>query len=160
MQKTILITGTSNGFGKDAALTLAAAGHRVFATMRDIDGRNRAAADELRARSIDVVEMDVKLDASVAAAFAQVLAKTGGTLDVLVNNAGLMIQGISETITALPSPSAFRYEGMSAEGQSLQCTISARHPGMTRPMASSTAAWQRAAKRVALSGHSTPCWST
>ncbi len=99
MQKTILITGTSNGFGKDAAITLAAAGHRVFATMRDIGGKNRAAAQELQAKGIDVVELDVKQDASVDAAFATVLAKTGGTLDVLVNNAGLMVQGISETIT-------------------------------------------------------------
>ncbi|HEY1397253.1 SDR family oxidoreductase [Roseateles sp.] len=99
MKKTILITGTSNGFGKDAALTLAAAGHRVFATMRDIAGRHAQVAQELRAQGIEVVELDVKQDASVEAAFQSVLAKTGGTLDVLINNAGLMIQGISETIT-------------------------------------------------------------
>lgn len=100
MQKTILITGTSNGFGKDAALTLTAAGHRVFATMRDAEGRNRAAAQALRAKGIAVVELDVTDDASVAAAFEAVLAQAGGRLDVLVNNAGLMIQGISEAITA------------------------------------------------------------
>ncbi|MDY0746597.1 SDR family oxidoreductase [Paucibacter sp. R3-3] len=100
MQKTILITGTSNGFGKDAALTLAAAGHRVFATMRDSLGRNREAAAALQAKGIEVVELDVKQNASVDAAFAAVFEKTGGRLDVLINNAGLMIQGISETITA------------------------------------------------------------
>jgi NAD(P)-dependent dehydrogenase (short-subunit alcohol dehydrogenase family) len=100
MSKTILITGTSNGFGKDAALTLAAAGHRVFASMRDLNGRNQAVAKELQAKGIDVIEMDVTIDASVAAAFETVYAKTGGTLDVLVNNAGLMIQGISEAITS------------------------------------------------------------
>ena len=100
MQKTILITGTSNGFGKDAAITLAAAGHRVFATMRGVDGRNRQAAGELRAQGITVVELDVTQDASVDAAFKTVFEQTGGRLDVLVNNAGLMIQGISETITA------------------------------------------------------------
>ena len=61
MQKTILITGTSNGFGKDAALTLAAAGHRVFATMRDTTGRNREAAQSLRDQGITVVELDVTL---------------------------------------------------------------------------------------------------
>jgi NAD(P)-dependent dehydrogenase (short-subunit alcohol dehydrogenase family) len=99
MQKTILITGVSNGFGKDTALTMSAAGHRVFGTMRDSAGRNRDAAAELRAKGIDVVEMDVTQDASVDAGFSSVLDKTGGRLDVLVNNAGLMVQGISETIT-------------------------------------------------------------
>ena len=99
MKKTILITGVSTGFGKDTALTMAAAGHCVFGTMRDTAGRNRDAAGALRAQGIDVVEMDVTQDASVDAAFAAVLERTGGTLDVLVNNAGVMVQGISETIT-------------------------------------------------------------
>jgi len=97
MSKTILITGTSNGFGKDAAITLAKAGHHVFATMRGVEGRNKAAADELRAKGIDVLELDVTDDASVDAAFAQVHEKTGGKLDVLINNAGVFAQGLSET---------------------------------------------------------------
>ena len=59
MSKTILITGTSNGFGKDAAQTLAAVGHQVFATMRDSNGRNRGAADDLRAKGIEVLDLDV-----------------------------------------------------------------------------------------------------
>jgi NADP-dependent 3-hydroxy acid dehydrogenase YdfG len=99
MSKTILITGTSNGFGKDAAKTLAEAGHRVFATMREPSNRNRAAADELRSKGIDVLELDVTNDASVDAAFRELYKKTGGKLDVLINNAGLFAQGIAETYT-------------------------------------------------------------
>ena len=99
MTKTILITGTSNGFGKDAAKTLAKAGHRVFATMRELYGRNHGAAEELGLNGIDVLELDVTNDASVNAAFKSLYNKTDGKLDVLINNAGLFAQGIAETYT-------------------------------------------------------------
>lgn len=48
MDKVVLITGTSTGFGRTAAETLAQRGYRVFATMRDTSGRNAAAAEALR----------------------------------------------------------------------------------------------------------------
>jgi NAD(P)-dependent dehydrogenase (short-subunit alcohol dehydrogenase family) len=99
MSKTILITGTSNGFGKDAAITLAAAGHKVFASMRDVNGRNRPAADELRAKGIAVLELDVTSDTSVDSAFAELYRQSGGKLEVLVNNAGVFASGLSETFT-------------------------------------------------------------
>ncbi|MGF6723448.1 NAD(P)-dependent dehydrogenase (short-subunit alcohol dehydrogenase family) [Paraburkholderia sp. GAS41] len=99
MSKTILITGTSNGFGNDIAVTLAAAGHRVFATMRDVHGRHREAAQALNSRGIETLELDVTDDASVDAAFKALFAKTGGKLDVLINNAGIAAGGIQETFT-------------------------------------------------------------
>jgi NADP-dependent 3-hydroxy acid dehydrogenase YdfG len=100
MSKTILITGTSNGFGKDAAVTLAAAGHQVFATMRDVEGRNKFASGELRSKGIGVLELDVTQDASVEAAFQELHKKVGDKLDVVINNAGLFAQGLSETFTS------------------------------------------------------------
>ena len=99
MCKTIVITGSSNGFGKDAAKTLAEAGHQVFATMRDLNGRNRTAAEELGSQGIEVLELDVTSDASVGDAFRDLYKKTEGKLDVLINNAGLFAQGIAETYT-------------------------------------------------------------
>ena len=99
MSKTILITGTSNGFGKDAAQTLAGEGHRVFATMRDPTNRNRASSDALRLKGVEVLELDVTDNISVSDAFRYLGKKTGGKLDVLINNAGLFAQGISETYT-------------------------------------------------------------
>jgi hypothetical protein len=48
MNKVVLITGTSTGFGRTAAETLALRGYRVFATMRDCSGRNASTADALR----------------------------------------------------------------------------------------------------------------
>jgi NAD(P)-dependent dehydrogenase (short-subunit alcohol dehydrogenase family) len=99
MSRTILITGASTGFGRDTALTLASAGYRVFASMRDVDGRNSANAEALRAAGIDVLELDVTDDASVERAVALLLASTD-RLDVLVNNAGIGAAGISEAFTA------------------------------------------------------------
>lgn len=103
--KVILVTGASTGFGRDTAETLARAGHQVFAAMRDVNGRNRAHADELNALavtgqlSLSVVELDVTNDASVEQAIAAVV-HSAGRLDVLVNNAGLASAGISESFTA------------------------------------------------------------
>ena len=97
MSKTILVTGTSNGFGKDAAMTLAEAGHQVFATMRNPKTRNRTAAEEFRSKGIDVLELDVTRDSSVEEAFKELYKRTDSKLDVLINNAGLFAQGIAET---------------------------------------------------------------
>jgi NAD(P)-dependent dehydrogenase (short-subunit alcohol dehydrogenase family) len=98
MSKTILITGASTGFGRDTAETLARAGHRVFASMRDIAGRNQAHAASLREAGVSVVELDVTDDASVEQAIASVLAQAG-RIDVLVNNAGMASAGVSEAFT-------------------------------------------------------------
>ncbi|GIV58289.1 MAG: short-chain dehydrogenase/reductase [Rhodothermaceae bacterium] len=102
--KTVLITGCSTGFGRLAAEELAARGHRVFATMRDPEGKNRkpamALADQARTHGwkLDVLELDVTSDASVAAAREAVLAQSDGP-DVVINNAGQMFTGITEAFT-------------------------------------------------------------
>jgi NAD(P)-dependent dehydrogenase (short-subunit alcohol dehydrogenase family) len=96
--RTIVITGTSTGFGRDTAETLAEAGHKVFATMRDIAGRNRPHAEALRRKSIEVVELDVSDDASVEHAVRGILALTD-TIDVLINNAGIASAGVTESFT-------------------------------------------------------------
>jgi NAD(P)-dependent dehydrogenase (short-subunit alcohol dehydrogenase family) len=104
MTNTVLITGTSNGFGRLTTLTLARHGHTVVATMRDIAGKNRPAADELRRTAeagnlkIHVIELDVASDASVTQGVDAALAKVGH-LDVVINNAGIGIAGLAETTT-------------------------------------------------------------
>lgn len=98
MSKIILITGASSGFGRDTAETLAHAGHRVFASMRNVAGRNGPHAEALRAKGIEVVEIDVTDDSSVERGVASVLAQAGH-LDVLINNAGIGSAGISEAFT-------------------------------------------------------------
>ena len=98
MTKTILITGASTGFGRDTAETLARAGHKVFASMRDPEAKNRAHAEALRAQNIEVVELDVTDSQSVDRAVAAVIAKAG-RIDVLINNAGVAAAGVSEAFT-------------------------------------------------------------
>jgi NAD(P)-dependent dehydrogenase (short-subunit alcohol dehydrogenase family) len=98
------MTGASSGFGKGAAIELAKRGHTVFATMRGVDGKNREAAQALRdARNKDdlalhVLELDVTSDASAQQAVAQIIEQANG-IDVLVNNAGIGVMGIQETVT-------------------------------------------------------------
>ena len=98
MTKTILITGASTGFGRDTAETLARAGNRVFASMRDPNVKNRVHAEALRDQNIAVVELDVTNSQSVDRAVATVIAKAGH-IDVLVNNAGVASAGVSEGFT-------------------------------------------------------------
>jgi NAD(P)-dependent dehydrogenase (short-subunit alcohol dehydrogenase family) len=96
MSKTIFITGTSTGFGKLTAITLANAGHSVIAGMRNTLTKNAAAAKELEAiANIEVVDIDITNDASVAKAFETVIAKYG-KIDVLVNNAAVSGFGLLE----------------------------------------------------------------
>jgi NADP-dependent 3-hydroxy acid dehydrogenase YdfG len=99
MSKTILITGASSGFGRDTAETLHHAGHAVYASMRDVQGKNREAAEVLRKLGVNTVELDVSDDASVEAAVEKVLAEAG-KIDVLVNNAGIGSAGVTEAFTA------------------------------------------------------------
>jgi NAD(P)-dependent dehydrogenase (short-subunit alcohol dehydrogenase family) len=99
VSKTILITGTSSGFGRDTAETLRRAGHTVYASMRGAEGKNFEAAEALRKLGIKTVELDVSDDASVEAGVKNVLAEAG-TIDVLVNNAGIASAGVTEAFTA------------------------------------------------------------
>jgi NAD(P)-dependent dehydrogenase (short-subunit alcohol dehydrogenase family) len=99
MSKTILITGTSSGFGKLMALDLAKKEHRVIAAMRNVATKNAGIAQELGAiLNIEVVEMDVTNTESVNAAI-EATVKKYGQIDVLVNNAGITGFGLFEATT-------------------------------------------------------------
>src|SRR5256885_12972002 len=47
-QQVILVAGSQSGFGRRIVETLARQGHRVFASLRDVNGRNASSAKELR----------------------------------------------------------------------------------------------------------------
>ena len=100
----ILITGTSTGFGRLMAETLARKGYTVFASMRNVAGHNAINSAELRHLaeagdlSLHVIELDVTDDASVENGVNDVIAQAG-RIDVLVNNAGINGIGLNETFT-------------------------------------------------------------
>lgn len=101
MSHIALVTGASSGFGRMITNALAGRGHTVYASMRDITGRNAPNAAELTAKAkeqgVDIrpIELDVQSVASAEAAVAAILAKHG-RLDILVHNAGHMVFGPTE----------------------------------------------------------------
>jgi len=84
-----LVTGTSSGIGLATTITLARAGHTVFAGMRNL-GRDSGLRDAVAKESLPVtiVQLDVDDDSSVEAAIGKVIADQG-RIDALVNNAGV-----------------------------------------------------------------------
>src|ERR1700690_1497710 len=97
-QKTILITGGTDGLGRAAATLLAEHGYRVFAAGRSPQKRqelDRLAAD--KKLPLESIELDVCDDASVQSAVQTVLQRAG-TIDVLINNAGVGYMAVVEEL--------------------------------------------------------------
>jgi len=90
LSRTILITGASSGIGAGIARTLAQPGARLVLGARRVD-RLQALADELRGQGAQVCvqALDVTQRAQVDAFAAAALAEFG-SIDVIVNNAGIM----------------------------------------------------------------------
>jgi NAD(P)-dependent dehydrogenase (short-subunit alcohol dehydrogenase family) len=103
-KQVVLITGSSTGFGRLMAVTLARRGHTVFATMRDPGGRNAANASEIRALAkreslpLNVLELDVTNDESVERA-VRIAVEQVGRIDIAINNAGYALIGLAEAVT-------------------------------------------------------------
>ena len=91
--KTVLVTGANKGIGREVASQLARKGFHVFVAARNPDA-GRKAADEIAKQSgkATFIEVDVTDNASVKAA-AREFSKIADHLDVLVNNAGIMMDG-------------------------------------------------------------------
>lgn len=94
----ILITGAAGGFGLLTAQQLLGEGHMVAGSARDISGRNKAKAAELEKLGAQVVEMDITDESSVNRGVEAAFQKLGG-IDVLINNAGVGVLGLTETFT-------------------------------------------------------------
>ncbi len=103
-KQNVLITGCSSGFGALISKTLALAGHKVYATMRSPEERNKQAKVNLldfvsdHNCGIEIIELDILSDESVNRAVSQIIQKDG-RIDAIVNNAGLGALGIIESFS-------------------------------------------------------------
>jgi len=99
-QPVVLVTGVSSGIGLATAKKFVGRGCRVFGTVRNLEKTTPTPGVEL-------IEMDVRNDASVLAGVLKAIARSG-RIDVLVNNAGInMLGAVEET---MPSEAASLFD--------------------------------------------------
>jgi len=98
-----VVTGASRGLGRAAALRLATmAGHRVIATARKVgDLASLTAKLEVGGHRLDTHPLDVTDDRSVAA-LRDWIAQRFGRVDVLINNAGILLDRYSTRVAEVP----------------------------------------------------------
>ena len=110
---TAIVTGANIGLGFDTALVLAGKGCSVVLACRDLD-KAKAAQEQIRARhpkaSVECMALDLSSLKSVRA-FAASFSKSHKKLDLLVNNAGIMMPPYSLSEDGFESQLAANYLG-------------------------------------------------
>src|SRR4029077_16646064 len=99
--RSVLITGTSTGIGQATAVTLAARGWRVFATMRNLEKSGileKAPKEAGVPHGMKSEQLDVTDATSIRSAVASTLSQTGNKLDAVVHNAGVAAAGALEDV--------------------------------------------------------------
>lgn len=94
MTNTIVITGSSTGMGRAAAMLFATKGWKVAATMRSPEKENELQKME----ACSVYQLDVTNESSIHAA-TEAIIRDFGHVDVVVNNAGYGLIGVFEAFT-------------------------------------------------------------
>jgi NAD(P)-dependent dehydrogenase (short-subunit alcohol dehydrogenase family) len=111
--KTVVVTGGNSGIGFETAAALAAMGARVLVTARNAD-KGRAAvaaiADRLEDAQLQLVVFDLADLSSVRRGAAEILEQAP-RVDVLVNNAGLVLSERRETVDGVEATFATNHLG-------------------------------------------------
>jgi NAD(P)-dependent dehydrogenase (short-subunit alcohol dehydrogenase family) len=90
-KRIAIVTGANRGIGFEICRQLANKNHKVILTARDA-AKGNSASERLRKQNLDIdfIELDVSSQKSIEG-FAGIISKNYGRADVLVNNAGIMI---------------------------------------------------------------------
>ena len=143
----VVVTGSSTGIGQATVVSLAHAGHTVFATMRNTDAKEEllelAGKDASR---VHVHALDVDSDESVDSCFGTILADS--RVDALVNNAGVGGGGSVEETTIETFRSCFETNFFGT----LRCT-KAVLPAMREQRSGCIVNLSSIAGRMGLAGH-------
>ena len=111
--KTIIITGSNSGIGKEAALNLAKSGHRILMLCRDSEKSKQVHQDivaQTGNENVLLIPVDVSDPSSVRAAVDQIKSKYP-KIDVLVNNAGVYKVKREETSNGVEMTFAVNFLG-------------------------------------------------
>src|SRR5438045_1909567 len=95
--RSAAVTGAGSGLGRDIALGLAARGYRVFGTAlseEEVDDLARATDG-----AVALTRCDITDEAAVRRWAPDVSGTTGGGLDLLINNAGILTPGPLEVLS-------------------------------------------------------------
>ncbi len=105
--KKVIVTGSSRGIGLEIALVFGRAGYQVFATMRTPSKANEL-SEKIRSGSLPITlhQMDVNSDDSVKSCIGDIIEKNG-PIDVLINNAGIGLNGSIEEMPISDFKSVF-----------------------------------------------------
>jgi len=134
MTKTVLITGASSGYGKATAELFLARGWNVVATMRRPDASLFGSPND----RLKLLPLDVTNSASISKAIADATAAFG-SIDVLVNNAGIGIVGAFEATPMITVREVFETNtfGVMAVTQAVLPLFRARKSGLVVNVTSS-----------------------
>ncbi|KAF2114354.1 hypothetical protein BDV96DRAFT_613102 [Lophiotrema nucula] len=99
--KTFLVTGVSGGIGTETLRALYLTGAHVYGTVRNVE-KGQKVVDDILANNksdgkIELIEIDLNSLDSVRKGAADFLKKSGGKLNLLINNAGIMAVPFGKT---------------------------------------------------------------
>ncbi len=130
--RQVIVTGANSGIGRAAASTLAGAGAHVVLAVRSLE-KGRAAAAEMPGKT-EVRELDL---ASLDSVRRFAAAWNLGEIDLLINNAGVMVPPLTRTVEGFELQFGTNHLGHFALSNLLLAHVTGRVVTVSRPATAS-----------------------